>query len=214
MSVASWQSRKRAGLWARRALLARLLRTAPTEPTAESSLDPGPLSVVAEEGLIVAEASALGDVPSNCADRTHGAIVPGPWSFVRCRRRGPDCGRGERSWRGCSKLPDRTHGGAWGAKRQRQANRSERPTGSDSDCDSANRTHAGCLPGAQSERRTPGDDPRTGGNIQASASPGTGPGDDRKRTVTLQTSSRPGTSTRGDEGCADVFSPRHVHPQG
>ena len=71
MSVASWQSRKRAGLWAsrallaRRTLLARLLRTAPTEPTAESSLDAGPLSVVAEEGQVAGEASTLGEVAPN-----------------------------------------------------------------------------------------------------------------------------------------------------
>ena len=184
--------------------LGEVVPSAPTEATAESSLVPGPLSVVAEEGQIAGEVSALGEVaPSAPTEPTaESSLVPGPLSVVA--EEGRIAGEASSSWRGCSKRADRTHGGGWRAKRQRQANRSERPTGSgsdsDADSDTANRTHAGSLPGAQSERRTPGDDPRTGGNIQASASPGTGPGDDRKRTVTLQTSSRPGTSTQRDEG--------------
>ena len=91
--------------------LGEVAPNAPTEPTAESSLVPGPLSVVAEEGRIVGRGERSWRGCCERADRTHGGIVPGPWSFVRCRGGGPDCGRGERSWRGCSERADRTHGG-------------------------------------------------------------------------------------------------------
>ena len=57
---------------------------APTEATAESALVPGPLSVVAEEGQIAGEASALGEVAASAPTEAtaESALVPGPLSVV------------------------------------------------------------------------------------------------------------------------------------